>query len=425
MSLKRILRKHVWAVVAGLLVLLGAFGSVLAANAVGHNAAINSKKGLIATSQEIASTLELSIGHEQDLVVSTDAFIANNPAITEAQFLHWMASTSAFERYPELSGMSEIEMVPASQLSAFAVQETRDPPGPLASNGTYQVTPPGIRPYYCLESVAQQRSPKAILPAGFDYCETPIAPHILKARDSGQSLYLPYKIGKTESLALGRATYVNGTVPPTLEERRVEVRWAHRDCDYAGCPSLRGSGGSPKHRRVLPLCRWHFHGELHGRIGGFGRGKGQRQFAQWLDSRDARVCPARRPLQQPKRQSHPARGHRTQPVVGALALVLGTGRSRAREKLELRTAELQFLALHDPLTMLPNRALIVDRIEQMVARCRRTDLPCAVMFLDLDDFKDINDTLGHAVGDQVFTAVAVAVEGCVTRRRHRRSPGRR
>jgi diguanylate cyclase (GGDEF)-like protein len=93
-------------------------------------------------------------------------------------------------------------------------------------------------------------------------------------------------------------------------------------------------------------------------------------------------------------------------LLGALAQVLGTGRSRAREKLELRTAELQFLALHDPLTMLPNRALIVDRIEQMLARSRRTERPCAVMFLDLDDFKDINDTLGHAVGDQVLTAVA-------------------
>ena len=98
--------------------------------------------------------------------------------------------------------------------------ETRDPPGPLASNGTYDVTPPGTRPYYCLESVAQQRSPKAILPAGFDYCETPIARQILKARDTGQSLYIPYKIGKTETLALGRATYANGTVPSTLEGRR-------------------------------------------------------------------------------------------------------------------------------------------------------------------------------------------------------------
>ncbi len=255
------------------------------------------EKGLIASSQGIASTLELSIGHEQDLVVSTDAFIANNPGITEAQFLHWIVSTSAFKRYPELSGMSEIEMVTAPQLSAFAARETRDPPGPLASNGTYDVTPPGTRPYYCLESVAQQRSPKAILPAGFDYCETPIARQILKARDSGQSLYIPYKIGKTETLALGRATYANGTVPTTLEGRRAELRRTHRDCGSPACPSLHGSRGSPKHRSVLPLCRWHFHSELHGRIGGFGRANGHEQSAQWLDGRDARVGRVRRPLQ--------------------------------------------------------------------------------------------------------------------------------
>ena len=160
-SLKQILRKHVWAVLAGLLVLLGAFGSVLAANAVGHNGAVNSKKGLIATSQEIASTLELSIGHEQDLVVSTDAFIADNPDVTEAQFLHWMASTSAFKRYPELSGMSGSKWSPlhSSVLSLRGRPVTRlGLSGPTAHTKSRHLG----APYYCLESVAQQRSPKAI-----------------------------------------------------------------------------------------------------------------------------------------------------------------------------------------------------------------------------------------------------------------------
>ena len=93
-------------------------------------------------------------------------------------------------------------------------------------------------------------------------------------------------------------------------------------------------------------------------------------------------------------------------LLSSLALVLGTGRARAREKLELRTRELRFLALHDPLTKLPNRALILDRTEQMIARSRRTGIPCAIMFLDLDDFKDINDTLGHSVGDELLVAVS-------------------
>lgn len=71
-----------------------------------------------------------------------------------------------------------------------------------------------------------------------------------------------------------------------------------------------------------------------------------------------------------------------------------------------RTEQLRHQAFHDPLTGLPNRALIFDRIKLMLARSRRDLTPVAALFLDLDNFKDINDTLGHAVGDQLLMSVA-------------------
>ena len=63
-------------------------------------------------------------------------------------------------------------------------------------------------------------------------------------------------------------------------------------------------------------------------------------------------------------------------------------------------------ALHDYLTGLPNRSLIHNRIEQMQARAKRQRTPTAVLFIDLDDFKDVNDTLGHEAGDQLLAGVA-------------------
>ena len=89
-------------------------------------------------------------------------------------------------------------------------------------------------------------------------------------------------------------------------------------------------------------------------------------------------------------------------------------RQRTDEELARRDAELAFLATHDPLTGLPNRTLILDRTEQTLARARRSGKPAAALFIDLDNFKDINDTLGHSAGDELLQAVAARLRG-VTR----------
>jgi diguanylate cyclase (GGDEF)-like protein len=83
------------------------------------------------------------------------------------------------------------------------------------------------------------------------------------------------------------------------------------------------------------------------------------------------------------------------------------------EELARREEELSFLATHDPLTGLPNRTLILDRVEQMLSRSRRIQTPVAALFVDLDNFKDINDTLGHAVGDELLRAVTARLSGVV------------
>ncbi len=88
-------------------------------------------------------------------------------------------------------------------------------------------------------------------------------------------------------------------------------------------------------------------------------------------------------------------------------------RQRAHEELSRRQEELAFMATHDALTGLPNRTLILDRVEQMLVRARRSQTPVAALFVDLDNFKGINDTLGHGVGDQLLRAVASRLGGVV------------
>ncbi|MCO5145904.1 MAG: EAL domain-containing protein [Aquamicrobium sp.] len=76
-------------------------------------------------------------------------------------------------------------------------------------------------------------------------------------------------------------------------------------------------------------------------------------------------------------------------------------------------AEIEKLAFFDPLTGLPNRRMFMDRMACAVSRCREHDTSGALLFIDLDNFKTLNDTRGHDVGDCFLTQVAERLKGCV------------
>ena len=96
---------------------------------------------------------------------------------------------------------------------------------------------------------------------------------------------------------------------------------------------------------------------------------------------------------------------------GRLSGILGISRDITERKAS--EEKIQLLAFYDPLTELPNRRLLLDRLQQALASCARSGRAGALLFIDLDNFKNLNDTLGHDIGDMLLQQVAQSLESCI------------
>jgi diguanylate cyclase (GGDEF)-like protein len=394
-------RRTRWTVVALAVVLAGGAGTVLVARAEAEVQHQTSLRALDAEANNVASTLQLVIEREQDLVVSAGSAIASGARIGA-----WAASVEAFRRFPELTAMGMARYVPAADLPAYVAAVAAGSVARTGLPGTFVVLPPGPRPYYCfLADYAVSAPGGRAFPPGYDLCAANGA-RLMASRDSGAVSVDPVRVdGGRDQMSIETPIYAGGGTPPTLAgRRRAFAGWLGTSIE----PSLLLRTESLDHHVTVAMRYRH-----DGRDVVFSVGTPRRHARTvtrelgggWVAVMTAPVVPASI-LTRADPRAILVVGLLLNLLLGFLLLVLTSGRTRALRLVAERTGELRHQALHDGLTGLPNRDLIVDRVDRALVRARRQETAIALMFLDLDGFKDVNDTYGHAAGDHLLKAVS-------------------
>jgi diguanylate cyclase (GGDEF)-like protein len=352
---------------------------------------------------EVTGLIDRALQHQADLVLNAGAYMAADSDGAQAEFAAWLRFAQVRERYPEVFGLGLVVVVAGDELSTFkGLAATVD--GSLVAADIGAVVPAGPRDHYCLSTVGFVRD-TSVVPPAYDWCADGALS--LVPAPSATTASAPVEIHGRDLITVSAPIYRHPTASAagvtagdtfvgwvgTVSDPQVILDSALTDHDELGISMRFENDTSPP----VAVGAMSVHDGGWSNVVDLGNGwvvtvTGARHDASILNSWTSAVLLFT--------------GWLLSVVFGAFIFVLGTGRGRAVSMVATRTGELRHQALHDPLTGLPNRTLIIDRIDQLLVRNRRQHTSGAALYLDIDNFKDINDTVGHEVGDHLLVAVA-------------------
>jgi diguanylate cyclase (GGDEF)-like protein len=426
-------RRRRWMLVACTILIVGLAASLGSALLWRSSVRTHDKQEFQTSSTDVSETLETLLRRDADFVATLRAVLTMQPHLSAIRFDQWFAQLQGKQREVSGLGTTVVETVPAADLAAFQARRAADPAFRAFVGGTVVPVAPSGRSRYCLLSAGGTVTPYTRevgeLVQG-DWCNlaSPIGgyedggilqAHLLRSiTDSGQFLVYPVTVQGVSTLFIEAAFYKYGASLASVAQRRAAVSgWVGSSFDITAL--MREAIGD---YRGLGVALYHSNpGESEKLIGRVGMARSAGSLAHETTLQiDGTWRAVVRGSVAASWLSAGLQGLLVF-VAGAivslllfvLVLVLTRSRERALGMVQEKTGELRHQSLHDALTGLPNRVLALDRAEQMLARARRQQIPVAALYLDIDGFKHVNDTFGHAAGDDLLRFVATRLQGVV------------
>jgi diguanylate cyclase (GGDEF)-like protein len=409
------------AIIGALILIVGIAGSAFLA-AEWHSSLDSAhRRSLSSTTADLRTALDSQLQANLDLARTMHAIATLEPNAGETRYDEWYSQLR--RGAPPLTAdvaATLIEPVPAARLGAYRLAAESDPAFRALIRGPFKVVPAGRRAVYCLTraAVGGDFAP-SVYPVLLDYC-APVLPVIGRspfpalmrtATDTGSAVVVSVGgVGPLSLAGVAMAVYRAGAPLASVAERRAAVTGFVAATFDAGTLLKRLLAGEGS----LSMSLYHVNSgqapqliAQAGPSGGAGSGGSYRERTPlnggWL-------------LVTSGSASSASAGAQSLVVLGSGALVtllifllyvvLVRSRQRAWGLVAEKTEELAHMAMHDPLTGLPNRSLVLDRAQQLLARGRRFDSPVTALFMDIDGFKQINDLFGHHLGDEVLREIA-------------------